>query len=219
MFCPCNRTDPVARHATWVSSPALGTLLPHLQQCARELLSDLVDARARIPAPSAVATAASSSSGNTRIPAGDRGCACVPTVAERRSTDEGQRRGEARSRTHSFELQSRREGQQQCAVFAGVSHSTECSRGARCGGGVGETGGAAAAAVGLGVAPEVVDKSTASLEKDCETLRIVVQALREKEEDSQASADVAPGATKASCHGRKSARARARARALQRKGT
>lgn len=115
----------------------------------------------------------------------------MPTAAEQRSTDEGRGSGEARSRTYSFELQRRREGQQQCAVCPEVSHSPECSRGARCGGGVGETGGTTGAAVGLGVGQEVVDKAAASLEKECETLRIVVQALREKEEDSQASADVA----------------------------
>ncbi|CAN0221477.1 unnamed protein product, partial [Scytosiphon promiscuus] len=36
--------DPVARHAQWVSSSALETLLPHLHLSARELLADLAAA-------------------------------------------------------------------------------------------------------------------------------------------------------------------------------
>lgn len=123
----------------------------------------------------------------------------MPTAAERGSRDEGGRSGEARSRTHSFELQNRSEGQQQCAVCDGVPNSADYPRGARCGDGVGggETGGAAAAAaaaaVGPGAGHGVGEKSAASLEKECETLRIVVQALREKDEDSQASADICAG--------------------------
>lgn len=233
LFCPCKpHTDPVARHAKWVSSQALGTLLPHLQQSARDLLSHLVAARARIPTSSAATTAASPAaptrppSGSTHTAAGDRGCcACVPTAAERRSRDEGGRSGEARSRTDRFELQDRSEGQQQCAVCDGVPSSAGYSRGTRCDGGVGggETGGAAAAAatVGPGVGHGVGEKSAASLEKECETLRIVVQALREKDEDSQASADICTGCDEVNVSREErglGARGR-RVKASQRKGT
>lgn len=208
------QTDPVARHAQWVSSPALGALLPHLQEGARDLLSDLVAARARISAPATTATAASppvaarSSGGGTTgtAAASDRGCTCALAVAEQWSRDEARSGGacrgetcgvEARSRSRSVEPQSRG-GQQQCAVCAGVSDGADCSRGGvSCGGG-GETAGVAAAAVvaaavGLGVRHGVVEKSAASLKKECETLRMVVQALREKDEDSQASAYIVLG--------------------------
>lgn len=209
VLSPQPHSDPVARHAQWVSSPALGILLPQLQRGARDLLSDLVAARARAPATPATVAAAessplaasspaarSSSGDSTRIAAtSDRGCTCALTVAEQWSRDEARRgegrAGETRSRTRSFEPQSRRE-QEQCATCGGVPTYADCSTGVGCGGS-GETGGAGAAgaaAVGVGVEHGVVEKAVASLEKECETLRIVVQALREKEDESQASAVV-----------------------------
>eukprot|EP00903_Cladosiphon_okamuranus_P017393 g16021.t1 len=52
-LCPSQSADPAARHAKWVSSPALKTLLPRLHQNARDLLADLAAAHPRAPVESA----------------------------------------------------------------------------------------------------------------------------------------------------------------------
>lgn len=151
MFCFCRFrvTDPVARHAKWVSSPALKTLLPRLHQNARDLLADLAAARG---SETSAATATRHVAG---IPGADDEEQGVSTrlvaaiegpLGEMGSSLDADNNGEA------------------SAVSVEV------------------------ATTGNLMENDEVEKKLASLRKECKTLRIVIHALREKDEESQVTA-------------------------------
>lgn len=146
----------MARHAQWVSSSALGTLLPRLQQNARELLSDLAAKRALVGnAPAA--TPRMPSSGGKRCHS-----VCPHVVVSR--------------------LESALDKCTCCLVGGGDLEGSKEPSGAA-------VAAAASASTSSSAPPAFVadDKVEAlrSLTRECETLRIVVQALREKDEETQ----------------------------------
>lgn len=164
-----------------MSSPALGTLLPHLQKGAKELLSDLVMARARGPAPSTAAASDLARACSTRRADDGERCHCERKEEERNPHDKAHNSGIGSEEQSEGK---RRNGNNVCAY---VSESTRFTHGICCAGSA--SGGARvvpAAAAGRVDGDEVGEKLTTSLRNQCETLQIVVQALREKDDDSQA---------------------------------
>lgn len=147
-LCRFRLADPVARHAEWVSSPALKTLLPRLHQNARDLLADLAAARgAGTPAAATPYVSSITGSGDERQWEYTRSAAAreIPL-------------GETGSRTDGND-----DGEEPV-----VSVDSAATRHL-----VGDDG---------------AEKQLASLRKECKTLRIVVDALREKDEDNQVGA-------------------------------
>lgn len=178
-FCPfgfLRAADPVARHAQWVSSPALETLFPRLHQNARDLLADLAAARG------AVAAAASTTAvGPTDDAApGTEGFAAVTDAEENREGPIGK----TRSRSGSTAEGDEQSGRGAVLDKPERSHGTGAACGGREVGGAAPTG-AAVQAGAWATGTDVEEMQLASLRKECKTLRIVVDALREKDEDSQ----------------------------------
>ncbi len=189
--------DPVARHAKWVSSPALETLLPRLHQNARDLLADLAAARgAAAAAAAAAATATTAGPTEDDVATGTAGSAAITDAAE----DRGGPIGKTSSRSSSSS--SIAEGDRKSSRGAALDglECTPCIGAAQRGQSMDpacrgwEVGGAAPAGAAVrvggwaaashGAAGKGVEEM-ASVRKENKTLRIVVDALREKDEDSQ----------------------------------
>lgn len=178
------------RHAKWISSPALGTLLPSLQQNTRDLLSELAAARCREYRVSDASTkgTATEAAPKTSYPE-DKHCGFSDYSHSARETNE------VLLLNHGDKEQAKRD--RWCC---------NCCRCCQCGGcgfvkeegrGCDEEHSQAEAApvrmtneagAGAGAEYDVTDCENGalrSLRKECDTLRIVVQTLRQKDEESQ----------------------------------
>lgn len=189
--------DPVARHAKWVSCEALGVLLPRMQQSAKELLAELSAERARLGASPAAAAAdvmplktiaPPTQSCSARIEDAQhttRREYARPAAAEGGSLGEASRSGDSHeeSQISRVPCERAREVEDQLRAPCSDAHVPRH---------VGEVRGtqvSATATARFEVAEEQTDdRQLASLRRECETSRIVVHALREKDEESQVRA-------------------------------
>eukprot|EP00752_Nemacystus_decipiens_P007698 g6881.t1 len=138
--------DPVARHAKWVSSPALKTLLSRVHQNARDLLTNLAMARGAAPSAATVTPHVAVK------PHADDDIQVEPT---RLAAAMGEPLGEVDSRMDADN------GRETSATSQDV------------------------ATAGIQVEKDEVERQFTSSRKECKTLRIVIQAMREKDEESQ----------------------------------
>lgn len=180
--------DPVARHAKWVSCEALGVLLPRLHQRAKELLADLAAEHAAaemmplktITPPTRSCSASIEDDGH----ATRRECV-LHAAAEGGSLGEASRSGDLHevSQISRVPCERARELEHELRAPCSDAHAPRH---------VGEVQGAqmsSTATASIEVAGKQADeKQLASLRKECETLRIVVHALHEKDEESQVRA-------------------------------
>lgn len=196
-------TDPVARHTKWVSCPALGNLLPRLHQRARELLADLAAERARLgtsPAAAATAVIPQSTTEAARpcsASIGDIGHAwgeyARPAAADVGPLGEASRRIalHAESQTSRVQRERARKPEDQLRIPSNdTPHNVGGIKSVTCDGGeVRASQLSSTATARRDVAGKQAEKQLASLRKECETSRIVVHALHEKNEESQVKAN------------------------------
>lgn len=166
----------------------LGTLLPRLQQSARELLSDLAAARCRglggdnrpgnsvADSMSARARARSSAYAGADTRCGCRPCPHSATEIPRVMRDDDEQENMQESLCHHVRCSRDGATMEEARGCMGCSPGTEAEL---------AVSREEAPMTGATCYANKNGSTLSSLRNECETLRIVVQALREKDEESQ----------------------------------